>query len=393
MWNISQAFRQELRKPSQQTAARAQLLDSDFKEVPDGDFFTAGADDLQDFIVDGNVDIDITRGTRRTAELSLLNPDGAFTPDSSLADYDGKFYINRNVRLYRGVVLAGGTTVYAPIGTFMIDSIDVLVERNLSLINFTLSDHWKKLQKSLVTRSKTYPTGTGINTVIRDLAAAAGADYPLAPSLDALSTRASTVTTKVIQLERGDSRGDTMKELAMRYGIDIYFNQEGRLVSQDRKDPKDAQEVWHFYSSSSTISSGMLNSVRRTLSDDNLYNHVFVIGTGDPKVPVIYEVKNTDPTSPGSIDRIGDRVRILENAYWKTQAQVTAAGQRLWDRRYNLFEEVVIDTICNPALEGDDVIRITEPLSRLDARYRIASMNVPLTTSKQTIRCIRDIIT
>jgi hypothetical protein len=390
VWNISQAFRQELRSPNQQTAARAQLLDSDFKEVPDGDFFTAGADDFQDYIVDGNVDIDFSRGTRRTAELTILNTDGEFTPTNATTDYDGKFYVNRNIRLFRGVVLSGGTTVYAPIGTFMIDSLDVLVERNMTLMNFTLSDHWKKLQKSLITRTWTHPAGTPINDSIRSLAGNAGADYPLAPALDPLDSRSNKTLTTAIKFERGDSRGDKMKEIANKYGIDIFFNQEGRLVSQDRKTPKDAQEVWHFYSSSSTVTSGMLVSVRRTLTDDNLYNHVFVIGTGNPTSPVIYEAKTTTASSTISIDRIGDRVKILEGS-WKTQEQVNAAGEKLWAQRFNLFEEVVIDTICNPALDADDVIRITEPYSKLSGLYRINTMNVPLTTSKQTISCIRNI--
>lgn len=390
MWNITQAFRQELRSPNQQVVARAQLLDPEFREIPDGDFFTAGANDFQDFIVDGNVDVDIERGTRRTGELTILNEDGNFTPDNTLADYDGKFYINRNIRLYRGVVLAGGTSVFSPIGTFMIDSMDIIVERNMSLMNFTLSDHWKKLEKSLITFTGSHPVGTPINTSIKSLAANAGADYPLAPALDPLLSRTNKNLTSALKFERGTSRGDLMKEISNKYGIDIYFNQEGRLCSQDRKTPKDAQEVWHFYNSASTISSGMLVDVRRTISDDNLFNHIFVIGTGDPTDPVIYERKQTTASSPGSIDRIGDRVRILEGS-WKTEEQVTAAGEKLWNQRYNLFEEVVINTVCNPALDADDVIRVTEPQSKLDNLYRIHSMNVPLTTSKQTIRCIRNV--
>jgi len=132
--------------------------------------------------------------------------------------------------------------------------------------------------------------------------------------------------------------------------------------------------------------------VRKTISDDNLYNHVFVIGLGDEKVPVIYEKRNDDKASITNIDRIGDRVHILENQTWKTQAQVNSAGAKLWDTRFNLFEEVVIDVVCNPALEADDVIRITEPkFAKIGGLYRIKQMNVPLTTSKQTIQCERNI--
>jgi hypothetical protein len=394
VWNISQAFREELRNPNQQVAAKATVLDTDFKEIPDGDFFTAGADDFQDFIVDGNVDIDITRGTRRTAELSILNQNGQFTPTVSTTDYDGKFYVNRNIRLYRGVVIAGGAPVYAPIGTFMIDSVDVLVERNMSMLNLTLSDHWKKLTKNLVVATKTYADNTYLNTVIKDLVSDAGGDFPLAPALDPLGTRtddAKRLNGKLV-IERGTSRGDVLKDMAAKYGLDLYYNQEGRFTSNDRRAPADAQEVWSFYTSEGSPTFGMLNSVRKTISDDNLYNHVYVIGLGDPNHPVIYQKKNTDPASLVNTDRIGNRVRLVENQKWKTQASVDAAGQKLWDTRFNLFEEVVIDVVCNPALEADDVIRIYEPtFAKINGLYRINQMNVPLTTSKQTIRVSRNI--
>jgi hypothetical protein len=396
MWNVSQAFRNELRNPNQQIAAKASLLDSSFHEIPYGDFFTPGADDFQDYIVDGNVDIDRDRGTRRTGQVTILNKDGQFSPDGSSTDYDGNFYVNRNVRLFRGMVVAGGTTIYAPIGTFMIDSIDVLVERNMSVMNLTMSDHWKKFDKSICVRTKTYPVGTHVNTIINEQAAAAGANFPLAPSIDTLTgtwrTSANTTLQSKRTIERGDSRGDFLKSLAASFAIDIFFNQEGRLTTNDRRDPKDASEVWHFYTSSLNQPLGMLNSVRKTISDDGFYNHVFVIGLGNETAPVIYEVKNTDPMSLGNIQRLGDRVKLLESQTWKTQSQVDEAGKKLWAARYNLSEEIVIDTICNPALDADDMLRITETTSKINGFYRIINLNVPLTTSKQTIRAARNVV-
>lgn len=397
MYNIPQAFKTELRNPSQQVASKAQLLDSLLHEVPKGVFTTPGADELQDYIVDGNVDVDRDRGTRRTAELSIINRNGEFTPNDGVAGADGRFYINRNVRLFKGVVLAGGTVLYAPIGTFMIDTVDVIVERNISLVNLTMSDHWKKLTKSFVTVNKHYAVGTHINTIIRDFAAASGADFPLAPNLDPLtgperSSSNTTITHRAWVIERGQSRGDLLKDLGNNWGIDIYFDVEGRLTTNDRKDPKDGQSVWSFYSSTPSEPFGMLNSVRRTLSDDVLYNHIFVIGLGDEKHPVVWEKKDTVANSPTNVDLIGDRVMIVENQTWKTQAQVSSAGERLWTNKFKVFEEIQIDVICNPALEADDVITIKEQtFSGVYANYRIINMNVPLTTSKQTIRVTRDI--
>jgi len=369
------------------------MLDADFKEIPDGDFFTGGADDFQDFIVDGNVDVDQTRGTRRTASITVTNDNGTFTPDDD-PDYNGKFYVNRNVRLYRGVVLAGGTTLYAPIGTFMIDVADAIVEKNMSVVTLTMSDHWKKFTKSLVTTGKTYAVGTHINTIIRELAAKSGANYPLVPAIDPLSARTSETTllqTKWV-LERGESVGDRIKELATQFGIDIYFNVEGRLTTNDRRDPKDVQEVWHFYDTQGTGAEGMLLSVRRTLTDDNLFNHIFVIGLGDETHPVLFDLKDTNPSSITNIARIGDRVKIIESQVVSTQAQATSAGLKYWNNHFNLFEEVAIDTVCMPALDVDDVIRITEPkFTKTSATYRIINMNIPLTSSRQTIRVARQI--
>jgi hypothetical protein len=394
MYNVSQAFRQELRKPSYQVSAKATMLDTTFAEIPNGDFFTGGGDEFQDVIVDGNVDVDQTRGTRRTASLTIVNKSGEFTPDNDV-DFEGKFYVNRNVRIYSGVVLAGGTALYVPVGTFMVDVADTLVEKNMSVVNLTLSDHWKKFTKSLTTTGKTYAIGTPINTIIRELAARAGADFPLAPAIDPLSARVAGTTqlqTKWV-LERGESVGDRLKELATQFGIDIYFNVEGRLTTNDRRDPRDVAEVWHFYRNQNTDEQGMLLSVRRTLTDDNLFNHIFVIGTADETHPVLFDLKDTNPASVTSVARIGDRVKIIESQSIKTQAQATAAGLKEWNNHFNLFEEVEIDTTCMPALDADDVIRITEPtLSKLSATYRIISLTVPLTSSRQRIRVARQII-
>lgn len=399
MYNINQAFRAELRKPNHQVAARAVMLDVNFREVAGGSFYTAGANELQDIIIDGNVDVDFTRGTRRTGEITILNRDGKFAPADAIHQYTGQFYVNRNVRLYRGVVLAGGTTLYAPIGTFMIDAVDVIVERNISVVNLTLSDHWKKFSKSFITSTKLYPVGTHFNTIVREFAAYAGADYPLAPNLDPLEgPERSAINTTIAwrqawTVERGQNRGDLLKELANKFGVDIYFDVEGRLTTQDRKDPKDMQPVWSFFSSpEGSPTNGGLISVKRTTSDDLLYNHIYVIGLGDEKAPVVWEKKDTSPTSPMSIKAIGDRVTILEDQNWKTMEQVAAAGQKLWDKKFNVFEDVTIDVICNPALEADDVISIEEEeFSDIKQSYRIVQLNIPLTTSKQTIRVTRDI--
>lgn len=393
----NQAFFQTLREEHQITS-KVSLLDTDFNQIEGGELYGADitdkANDISNLIADGNIDVDTTRGTRRTAELTILNPTAEFTP--ALEDFQpdgpwvGKIYLNRVVRIYRGLYV-GRQPLYVPVGTFLIDACDVEVQQNMSQVVLTMSDMWKKLTKSYFARPVSYPAGTTYNLIIAEFLNAAGGDQPLAPNLDNLNNRATEDKTlgSAIKFEQGDSRGDKLKELAQKWDIDVYFDPLGRFVSQDRLDAKDKAPVFEpgFYSSPDR--DGMLLSIKRSFTDDNLYNHVIVIGTGDQKNVVRVQRRDDDPRSKTNIDRIGDRVFLVESDKIKTEDQANKALDRAWKLRFQIGETIDLETICNPALEGDDVIRITERnFAKVDATYRLARFSIPLVTSLQRIQAV-----
>jgi hypothetical protein len=384
-----QLFTQSLRDPAHTSIAKAVLLDTDFREVEGGDLYDRQTNEITNFITDGNVDIDIGRGTRRTAEITLLNPTSEFTP--ATADFDpegpwvGKIYLNRIVRLFRGIRIIG-RSLYVPLGTFMVDNADVIVERNISLVVLTLSDLWKKLTKSYTSRELKWLEGVPINTVIRDCVAASGADYPLPLNIDPLSSRvnADKLLNKNFKIEEGASRGDALLKIRERYDIDMFFDVSGRFTTQDRKAARDRMPVWHFYSSPDN--NGMLVSVKRSFNDDNLYNHVVVIGTENEKNIIRVQKKDTDPRSKTNIDLIGARVFLIKSDRIGTVNQAEKALNRAWSNRFGIAETMNLETICNPLLDGDDVVRITERnLVKIDGFYRLARFSVPLVTSRQQL--------
>ena len=161
MWAVSTSFLDALSSPVHSIRIRAQVLDTECNVVAGGEFYEANMKrtEIQNIIVDGNVDLDIERGPRRKFQMQLLNKEAEFSPTS---DWAGMFYVDRLIRLWRGIQL-GTETEWVPIGTFMVDDADVIVERNMSMVVLSGQDLWKKLNKSELARAKSFPVGTNAN--------------------------------------------------------------------------------------------------------------------------------------------------------------------------------------------------------------------------------------
>jgi hypothetical protein len=367
--------------------------------------------DVTNFVSDGNVDVDVDRLIRRTAELTILNPTGMFTPrrakdidtdEDGIADDPslvGYVYLNRLVKIERGVHIADDFHMYAPVGIFMIDIAEIIAERNMTVVNLTLSDLAKRIAKSVFTDSKTYngnDTPVKYNKIIRDILEDSGINDRLIGSIDPLNDRPESETQidKKLTFERGQSRGEKLKELCDKWDIDIYFNPVGKLVTVDRRSnkPLPKNSVFTFSTNNPEPGVGSIVSIRRSLSDDNMFNHLIVVGTKNDKSPITYQLRNNTSGSKTSIQRIGDRAKYIESQRIGSAEQAETFAKKHWKRRLSLEETVSIDCICVPNLEGNDVITIVDStFTNLNDKnaapgktYRIKRFNVPLVTSKQT---------
>lgn len=405
MWNISPAFRAAIRSPVHTMTVKAQVLDTSFNVVVGGTFYDTGRTDgllvpgiseddprwnpaimgnqragiIQSYIVDGAVDVDIARGTRRTMNLSVMNPDAEFTPRS---DWGGLFYVNRLVRLWRGVVINGEEEL-VPIGTFMIDASDVIAERNMSLVVLTGSDLWKMVNKTKFGSPVHWDADTPIQTVVKEMAAMAGVSRFV---IDPLSSR--TAQTREIQaalnFERGAIIGDELLSLATAWGLDIYFDQMGRMVSEEAR--LNRSTIWEYRPGEDTS----LLTVKASYKDELLYNHVIVTGTADEQNPVYASAVDDDPASPTYFGRIGKRTYMYESKYIATVAQAQDVADKLLAQHTKVTEDIELQAICNPAFEGNDVITVVESdFTKLNHRLRIQSFSVPLSSSRQMIRLRR----
>lgn len=383
MWPVSGQFADELRKPVHTVAARVDFLDTDFHQVKTVGAYSA--DDPNDALIDGTIDVDVRRGTRRTLTMSLLNPEGIFTPDDNTweedADWDGYFYVNRLIRVWRGVRYQDGSEELAPVGTFMVDKAETLVERGMSTVVIAGSDLWKKFTKSQFGAPRKFTDGTAINTIISTLASEAGVTQL---NLDLLEERTSA--SKNIQrdfnFEEDQTRGDALKKICGDYGIEIYFDPMGVLTTRDFQNPYQRPRVWTY-----NDNDDLAFFLRSVIDDDRLYNHVVVVGTAKADSGSIYraELKDDDASSPTNITRIGDRVFRYSSPVLGSQESVDKSAFTIFYRHFLLSQSVHLEAVCNPALEGNDVIRVVESFSQVANRYLINTFTVPLVTSKQKL--------
>jgi hypothetical protein len=119
---------------------------------------------------------------------------------------------------------------------------------------------------------------------------------------------------------------------------------------------------------------------------------VLVVGTKDKDNVVISRVRDTDPTSVTNVTRLGERVFKYESDNIGTQALADKTAQSLFYKHVLVNEDITLETLCNPAFEGNDVVHVDErDFSQLNSNFRIRAFTVPLSASRQTLRLLREI--
>jgi hypothetical protein len=389
MFPVSQAFQNALISPVHRSVVRAQVLDTNLNPVAGGTFYNSGVPSerfIQNYIIDGTVDVDVTRETRRTFSISLVNKDGVFGPNTS---WSGLFYVNRLVRIERGIDF-GDHVEYCTVGTFYIDSADVIVDRGMSTIVLSGSDGWKALSKATTGNIYNFASTAGVAATVKTLALLAGIPASRM-NLSDLADQPTSVKTlgTAYSLRQDEPIGGFFKTIADSKGIDIYFDVNGTLTLQDFRDPADAASVWTFDSSQN----GTLLSLRAAYNDQDLYNHVVVVGTNSNRTTndnVYYEIEDNNAASPTSIAKIGRRTNVYQSAAIADTAAAKKAATKLFLKAGFTTEDIEMETICNPSLMENDCVTIKESdFSKISNKYRIRSISIPLATSKQVIKVQR----
>jgi hypothetical protein len=388
--NRAAQYREALVAPVRDVTMRVTALDSNYNTIVD----------VTQPSVEGVVYVDVERATRRTAQIRLINKDGAYTPKGSdYATYgtNALFWWNKMFRLEYGLKVAG-VFEYVPLGVFMIDRTEVLAERGISVINIDGSDQWKRMAYSTWAAPAAYAKNVDFNTIIADIATAAGipANRLL---LDSLSTRSTT--EKQVQVpvffEEGDNRGEKLAELCADWNLEIFFDVDGYLRTRDLKVVADEIQSkapdWTFTSGEDAV---MLN-ITKSKTSEQIKNHVVVTGEAEDGTAVVRgewiddfgtdtaSKKYTNVYSQTSVSAIGDRVLAIRSKTLRTTQGCLDLAQSELRKSAVVEEEIALPSIVNPLFEGRDVIEIIESNSDTNDKYYLGAFDIPMRSSTQEI--------
>lgn len=309
-------------------------------------------------ILSGSVTYDRTREIRRNGTLSIVDKEGTLTP-SAISD---EVAPGNRIRIERGT-----SGAFMSLGTYTIiessGSMDGRLDLRLEDVAYDLRQDFGD--------AVTIPQRTRASRALRTLwepVLGDGSDW----SLDDSSSALGGAQTYMDDDERLHVGAMLMNDL----GLEVYIDREGIPVLTPIADPT-TQVVAHTFRQAR----GEGRAVTLTRSSEvRPYNRQVVVGE-HPDQPVVRgEAIITDAAHPYHPDRVGLRTApVYRSARVATQWQAnTLARSMLTERAWT--DTVAWTGVPDITVDAGDIVRIIEPQTRTDARYRVDTVTLPIVT-------------
>lgn len=257
-----------------------------------------------------------------------------------------------------------------PLGEFMIDNI--AASNFPHQVKITGRDFTKKMKNSKFEHATTFAAGTNITDMIKAIAANAGIAKTHIPNL-------SSNLPSDIGIDRGTERFKVVKDACDSLGYDIYFDNKGYLTMTEFQDPSFSPVTIDF----KTGPDGNLVTYDRSVNDGRIYNHICIYGDpadGEDRLPYFGEAINTDPSSPTSVSKIGDRFFSYASSFFTNDEQCQQLADA-WLKIHALESyDINFNALYYPWLEVGSIIGFYDP-DRFDyepTRFLMDTISYPL---------------
>lgn len=361
-------------------------LKGDYESVIECDIVFQGevvAEDIQ--VLSGNVMEDTQAAVRRRCNLTLSGVDPMLLLPGSSYDESPLWPIGNELSLRAGVRYKNGAIETIPLGLFRISKPRLVVDSNDFRITIDAYDRSRTISRNRFTDSYVVALATdyatSIKTIIQDrMPILADADFVF---MKTDGTDGGPVyTTPALIFAPQDDPWEAVRAMATAIGAELFFDGSGKCVLRPQADPLFTPPVWEYISGPTSL----LEGLGRDLDDETAYNGVIAVGqnTDNALVPR-GEAWDTSPTSPTYYDPNQPHLSVYgavpyfyTSEYFTTNAQCVAAAQGLLVKVLGVLESVDLGMFPNPAHEGNDVIKITEPNTGVDAVYLLDQFNLGL---------------
>lgn len=336
------------------------------------------SESITDLVESPTATLDGTASIRSTMSFTLLDPLDRYLVRGSVNDVLSPF--GTEVRLWRGVVLPGGSEELVPIGTYRIETNDPTEDDHVLTVT-------GKDRSSIVSRKAprplAIPNGTSLEAAVTRIVLhmLPTAVFDLPPTNDRVAT---------MLIKAGDNPWDVAVQLAALHGYALYVDRMGVF----RMDPTaPGSPVWIFgagdrntFTAKPSVRNGRNSSVPNG----------FIVSSntaGSDSAGVRGEAWDENPDSPTyRWGPYGENAEHVSSDKVTTVDAARRGAEMLLRRALGRVGEVSFSSVPNPALDPNDVVLVQTAAGGVGVYY-ISQLTIPLTASESmsgTLRLLAD---
>lgn len=355
-----------LRQPIRNLETTIQVLNED------GSIY----DTITGRVTNGSISYDATSLTRRTGSLEMV-VDPAYMPSKSSVMWFGKRF-----RVYQGVIDLTNfprEAVNFLLGTFWVDSTSLVFDEDTRTISVTLSDKMNRWDGLGLEEQLKIEHGTPMSAAMRGIMELAGeTDFGYM-----YESNEKEVMPYDYKKEAGTNIMDIIEDFRDMYmdficGYNVLGQFEYRKIEMQKKD--DTREVKWGFDSTTTDRADLTLSFKESYNLKDVRNRVVVVGSTSTKTGYTPKgsVKVTDADNQFNVDAIGTRTKVIQNNDLTNDLQcVSQARYEIWKSAH--FQETVsIEVVPVYLIQPNDLITVTNPVTKQTYRYMVDSISLDL---------------
>lgn len=262
--------------------------------------------DITEYVTSGSMSISYESGQRRTMNLEIINFDGTLTPKGNEWLWgDNRFSLECGI-------IVQNLCIWCPQGIYVPQNISE--NKHKSTVSVSLADKFSLFGKT--NAMYTIYSNSKIFDIVQSLLYNLNEDgfYTAnrdnSPFIFPVEYKDTNIQYKISK-DIGEEYSSIIKEAAEVISCDVYYNERGILTYEPQKYDIGCLTqpiLWKF-----DVNDMCMTDNKSTVNFSQTINHIVV--TGNVMNGKLFEadVKNTNPSSPFSTDKIGDKIKVIKD--------------------------------------------------------------------------------
>lgn len=323
-------------------------------------------------VVSGDVRVDGSSVAHRSCSLTIATAIG-ITPPSAASDALAPY--GNEIQIRAGFVYPNGTYELIPVGRFRIDQAEVIDTAEALTIAITGVDRAAVVEEERFDAPWVLAPSTNIGT---ELLRIVQRTYPTVTSTISGTEGKTTPAEPVVLPEQKAPWSNGVTRTARDFGLEAFFDGEGRFVVRAISDPSSDHEFDYVEGAGCTVTSA------RNKLDAASYNKAIVeTAPTDGTAPLRGVATDNDPSSPTYYGgAFGKRPRWLKSPILTTQAHVDAAAITLLATELGGTEILSFNAVTDFSRDVGDVVRFVRARMGVSDKVIISTLTLPLDPSR-----------